>query len=1050
MNSKLYIILMMRGIKRSIRYQILFTLGLIVIGASIARAQEPLSNPTFEDLTNEKCTFIKRSEVPSDPLAPEPSSIICSQLTHKSGTVTFMVLPPNISQNPLDRHKVVLQAVLSSRAGQINQEEMTCRPGEWQNLEDGQEIFIRSCVMLDGDWPSVSLVMITGKYIVFADGLPVLLPVMASIAEYRLSQFKKVENETVETITIGLHDPVKLQNILNKAFLGPFPKVNSLEVDQFKTSMEAARLQQARKDYRSAETSLRIALAIQEKALGVESIGIGNTLLELALSVSNQGHTDEAESLFRRADPIIQKTNNPSIMPRFNIYMSYNAANAGKFVDALTYSRESSNLWRDILDAQESGLSEYRGDNHFHSVIRGELAHSLSMVAAMAYKTGDLVDAESSAKEALEILAEETTLPQWWRPELLVTMGQIYGALGRINEAETSFKGALIFQQRLFGETSPMAMTLLELGRVYFEQAMYDEAIKSFQFAIKIFDNQELARSHLNYDHLIPLVNTAEVIKKNQSERTVEMNQLIFHALQLLSSGVADQTIAKASLRMASDDPIVSDLMHQAQEAERKRDEARIELSHETAKPDEERAGAKESALLKEINNNEALRVKILNEINTRLPNYANMSSLRIYNLADFQKMLSSKEAIVLFEIGRKGSHAILITNSILSAQILEINQKKVTEAVRDLRTAFTPKADGRLPEFDLVDSYSLYKKLYSSLEPFLTNINHLILVQSGALASLPMSILVTKNPEKSKDYKSADWFLKHYSSSIVPSISAFISLRNRANTAKFKNIFLGIGNPAFVGSSGKEKKDAMSNLGQCREAGPVPAQFLRALTPLPDTETELRAIAKSLDVSETSLILGKKATEEAFRKAPYTDTKILYFATHGLLPGELSCQTEPGLALSPPLTPATSRNVDGLLEASEIAGLQIKADIVILSACNTAQSPTELGGEALAGLADSFFYAGARSVLASHWEVSSSATTNLMTTLFSLITNNPKITISQALEEAQTILSNYDETAHPFFWAAFTLLGDGGNLPTEKRSPPSDKKSTDRIKKGA
>ena len=104
------------------------------------------------------------------------------------------------------------------------------------------------------------------------------------------------------------------------------------------------------------------------------------------------------------------------------------------------------------------------------------------------------------------------------------------------------------------------------------------------------------------------------------------------------------------------------------------------------------------------------------------------------------------------------------------------------------------------------------------------------------------------------------------------------------------------------------------------------------------------------------------KALSEQGALANY---RVLHFATHGALSGEISGGAEPGLILNPPQTP-TERD-DGYLSASEIAGLKLDADWVILSACNTAAGNAE-NAEALSGLARSFLYAGARTLLVSHW----------------------------------------------------------------------------------
>jgi CHAT domain-containing protein len=185
--------------------------------------------------------------------------------------------------------------------------------------------------------------------------------------------------------------------------------------------------------------------------------------------------------------------------------------------------------------------------------------------------------------------------------------------------------------------------------------------------------------------------------------------------------------------------------------------------------------------------------------------------------------------------------------------------------------------------------------------------------------------------------------------------------------------------------------------------------------------------VGRDLGASPDDILLGDGATETALRAKPLDQYAVLYFATHGMLPGELHCQAQPGLVLSPPSTPAQSTNADGLLTASEIADLKINASLVVLSACNTgAAGGTRFGGGALEGLADAFFNAGAHAVLASHWEVPSAATQALMTSTFATLAKDPNHDAAEALRQAQLALIAQDATAHPFDWAAFTLIGDG------------------------
>ena len=151
----------------------------------------------------------------------------------------------------------------------------------------------------------------------------------------------------------------------------------------------------------------------------------------------------------------------------------------------------------------------------------------------------------------------------------------------------------------------------------------------------------------------------------------------------------------------------------------------------------------------------------------------------------------------------------------------------------------------------------------------------------------------------------------------------------------------------------------------------------VRKLQSLPGTAAELRQIADYLGGKEKNIYLRDRATETMVKEIALDQSKVLAFATHGLISGQLKGVSEPALVLTPP-TRGTEVD-DGLLTASEIAQLKLDANLVILSACNTA-SADKPGAEGLSGLAKAFFYAGARSLLVSHWPVASSAATKLTT----------------------------------------------------------------------
>jgi CHAT domain-containing protein len=309
-----------------------------------------------------------------------------------------------------------------------------------------------------------------------------------------------------------------------------------------------------------------------------------------------------------------------------------------------------------------------------------------------------------------------------------------------------------------------------------------------------------------------------------------------------------------------------------------------------------------------------------------------------------------------------------------------------------------------------------------------LKDIRHLIIHANGPLASLPFAVLTTAAPvANDRPGPSTPWLSRRHAFSYAPSLHGFVALRTQSARKRAPKPFLGIGNPVLTGGVGPTTAALDRLAGNCRADQPAPAEQIRALARLPDTEVEIKGVAKLLaPAAQSPWLLGGQAKEEALRGLGLDQYRVLYFATHALLPGELRCQSEPALVLTPPQQTAKGRPSDGLLQASEIANLRINADMVVLSACNTAGGNRGSGGEALSGLAESFFYSGARSLVVSHWQVPSEPTSRLMKDFFGRLSAEGSPSSAQALREAQLAMSASPKSAHPFYWGAFVIVGDG------------------------
>ncbi len=187
--------------------------------------------------------------------------------------------------------------------------------------------------------------------------------------------------------------------------------------------------------------------------------------------------------------------------------------------------------------------------------------------------------------------------------------------------------------------------------------------------------------------------------------------------------------------------------------------------------------------------------------------------------------------------------------------------------------------------------------------------------------------------------------------------------------------------------------------------------------------------MARDVHADAGDIYLGARATEREVKRLSESGQlaryRIVHFATHGALAGQVSGSAEPGLLLTPPDAP--TEEDDGYLTASEIAGLKLDADWVILSACNTAAGGAQ-GAKALSGLARAFLYAQARALLVSHWAVNSDATVTLIAGAVSRLAADRSMGRAEAMRQSMLAqIGKGGPEAHPAYWAPFVVAGEGG-----------------------
>jgi CHAT domain-containing protein len=325
------------------------------------------------------------------------------------------------------------------------------------------------------------------------------------------------------------------------------------------------------------------------------------------------------------------------------------------------------------------------------------------------------------------------------------------------------------------------------------------------------------------------------------------------------------------------------------------------------------------------------------------------------------------------------------------------------------------------LPTFDVAASRALYDDTLGPVAAQLSGATALVVAPSGPLLALPFAVLLT-GPASQGDLAGAPWLIRQLSLAHVPSAANFVALR-KAGASAAVHPWMGFGGfrPVTLAQARASFPAAV-----CRDT----AALLASLPPLASALRELNAARQVLGASPSDEMLNASFTVPAVERADLRDYRILHFATHALLPAELRCEDEPAIVTSDP--PGATDASGALLTASDIVGLHLDADLVILSACNSGGPGGAVAGESLSGLARAFFYSGARSLLVTHWSVNDQAAAYLVVDTLRRLHDAPADGVAAAMRGAE--LGMLDAAghampaalAHPYFWAPFAVIGSG------------------------
>jgi CHAT domain-containing protein/tetratricopeptide (TPR) repeat protein len=808
--------------------------------------------------------------------------------------------------------------------------------------------------------------------------------------------------------------------------------------------------------YDEAEPFIRRALAIEEHALGPNHQDVERDLNGLASVYRAERRYAEAEPLVKRALAIAEKARGPD-HPDVASYLNDLAVLAldqNRYTDAESFSKRALAIDEKVPDPDERGIE--RDLSGLASVYRAERRYA---------------EAEPLVKRALAI-AETAHGPD--QPDVasfLSDLASLYLHQNQYDDAQALFDRVLAIDEKAHGRKDPdpdgAASGLAELyilkhdvgrSRDFWERSMGFTARKNL-FAKNDSERDEDNRKRWGY------IKFASRVFSEYPTAAPNLPGILFEIAQWTQFPLVDESVHKMVWRSywTNVNPRLAPLLRERQDLVEK-GLSTYDAQHRVYEID--------------------------TQLKKSLPNFSDIEPIAgIQSVESIQARLRSDEVLLLFldtpelKSWPEETFIWVVTKTDLRWVRSVLGTAALTREVAALRcgldyagswigslcqdllkVVYTPqdyKLGKPLP-FDLARAHELYRALFGQIEDLIKD-KHLLIVASGPLMQLPFQVLVTEPPKFATptsfaDYRDVAWLSRKYAISLMPTVSSLEALRGLDNESHASEPYIGFGNPLLEGEPMKYPDDIiraklareahcatasqqkiasvldpelLTRMGVRSNGGLADLADIRSWAPLPEAADELCDVAQSVGVNPTTHVyLGERATEAQVKRLSDSGTlakyRIVHFATHGSLAGELSGMSEPGLLLTPP--DKASENDDGYLAASEIAKLKLNADWVILSACNTAAGRAK-GAEALSGLAASFFYAGARSLLVSHWEVASEPTVKLITKAVDELKRDPNIGRAEALRRSMVSMiangKNYE--AHPAFWAPFVLVGEGG-----------------------
>lgn len=786
--------------------------------------------------------------------------------------------------------------------------------------------------------------------------------------------------------------------------------------------------------------------------------GRAEALVNEALQRSNLGRFAEAEGLFAQAQDLAG--DDPVTARRLRNYRAMHLLNQGKAplalaeldrpMPAIGASASVNELVIDRptagrLSAESPGASRLRGPEGLTPADKAQIldgqAHYLRGV--VLHLQGNNAAAAAPFSQALgELVAVRggrIAATVWLRAQIHGELADLAEARGDRPGAEQQHRTAVALLEAsypgsaaLYSAKARLAGYLARTGQVQPALALYREIV---QANLDSGDSSPALRRQLE-----PYF---ELLVRDDAGAGASAD--LFTASQILVRPGVAQTQAILARELSGGSDEASRMFRQSVTLTRDIERARVELARLESSGQPSAAGTARIVELRASLEQWQRDQTAMQASLAQFPRYRAVSSGAL-QLADLQALLRPGEAYYKMIALGDHAYAIFVTRGGARAFRIGATPRELDRQVDALRTTISVVENGQqlTYPFDLEGAWRLYQELFTPVAGDIAGVTHLVFEPDGAMMRLPPNLLVmdhaavdayrahmAANPtDDGFDFRGIKWLGRDRDISTAVSARAFRDLRN-APPSRARIAYLGFGQnapaPGFYLPGGGASRGADGAQASCT--------WSLAAWNRPISAEELR-------VAGAAAAMGRPGQAEIVTGAAFTDTgimartdldqyRILHFATHGLTtPPRPECPARPSL-----LTSFGGPDSDGLLTFAEIYDLHLDADLIILSACDTASGASATataeaglsgnGEYALDGLVRAFVGAGGRIIVASHWPLPDdfNATERLNTGLFQA---PPGTGTAAALRQAQRALMDQRDTSHPYYWSGFAVVGDG------------------------